>query len=163
DNKSTKHQEKQEKDIYIKNAKNPYSTIICRFCSPLPGDVIYSTYRTGYYSNNEYIIHRHGCLVGIVSNEAKWNNVTTDEYVARMNFTIQDLSNSIAQTLAIFKNNNITSINFRASLGEQATGKISAKFNSLKHFNDRLEEFEKLENVIEVERRFDKEDKKWKY
>ena len=139
-------------DAIIQNVSDNYHIKMCKFCSPLPGDVIFAGLPRHSYGITSYSIHREGCKVGVPTQSASWVSHTKELYVARMEITLTDKANSIATALTYLKDNNITSIYIRAALGYDATGKISAQFRDLNEYEKVTGEMLKDECVKKIAR-----------
>ncbi len=146
--------------VIINDEKRNYTTKLCRFCSPIAGDNIVAHLNKDYRDLPEYVVHRDECNhLASTLYEAKWNiDNLQPTYPCRVSISIKDEKNSVLPVFQVISDLgvNITSIYFRAGIGNFASGKISFEISTIKGYETlknrliSLDVVEKIERIIEV-------------
>ncbi len=142
-------------DIIIDTDAN-YTSRMCRFCSPIPGDEIKTQVHNHFNNEVEYMVHRTGC--GNIREDAidsMWNYENLKEtYPCRLEISILDEKKTVFKVFETIGacELNVTSIYFRASVGNEARGRISLEVNTLKDYEHLYERLMQLDVVSNVDR-----------
>ena len=139
-----------DNDIVIEDDVENSNYRFCKYCSPIPGDVIYATQVEDGYHLKKYFVHREVCKIKNNMSGAHFTALSKNMlYVCRITLEVDDKAQSISKVLVAIAhlNYNITSIYFRGGLGNVATGRISLQVHNKENVDLILSQLQSLDNV----------------
>lgn len=147
------------KDIVISGVTSDYTYRLCKYCSPIPGDILHATNISKFHGSDEYYIHRENCRHDSDKLNCEFTKLSLNKmYIARLSILITDEKNSVAKVLNMISklDYNVTSIYFRGAVGETAFGRVSIEVNNKENLENIISHLLNLTNVVSVERIIDK-------
>lgn len=138
------------------NGIEPENYRFCRTCSPIHGeDAIIENRVNEVTGLSQYIIHRNndhyeGDVIPMTWNEKCKNR----DSVARVYFTIDDGVGTLSELMDVMNEFqfNITSIQYRGSIGEFGNGKMSFRIKNIDEYN-KLEQVLKQNKIVKTIKR----------
>lgn len=146
--------EDEIKDVIVENESNEYSTKLCNYCSPIPGDNIYAS-KVSVSGLHQYYIHRTKCIQPGEKYPALFTEHSFEKvFICRIKMKFTDKKKILSKILEeIAKcNYNISSVYGRGKLNGQGKCKISIEISNKKDFKKLKENLIKIDGMEEIKR-----------
>lgn len=128
----------------------------CRVCSPIHGEQAIVEHRINFETGfSQYVVHRANHHYRGDYINMQWNDKIKDrDSVARIYFTLDDTVGSFTELIEVLNGFkvNITSIQYRGSIGEYGNGKVSFKVDTIETYN-KIEEVLKQNKILKTIKR----------